>query len=843
MEIILPEIALVVVLGPSKSGKTTFTRKHFAPSEVFHLDEIHEHYAPERKGSDTEADDLDTFHFLLEKRLKQGLLTVIDGSFITQSSRKKMREIARRYSTQLIGIWMDLPESELVSRHTQGDSMAKARLEMARLQAHADKFQLEGFKQVYRLDTQADIDAVDFVRTQFSCNQRALSGPFDVIGDVHGCLVELESMLAQLGYVQAEGAPTYRHPDGRTAIFVGDLISRGPSSLATLAIVRAMVAHGSALSVKGNHETDLLSAMQGQEINLHNGLQPTLDQVAQLPAEEQEQILAFIDQLPFHLLLDEGKLAVAHGGIKANMQGRESADIESFNLYAESGGPSNHWGMEIKPTWALEYEGNATVVHGHLPVKTATWTKQVLNLDTGCVYGGHLSAFRYPEREIVTVKADQEYATFVDTSPPEDGLANPEIRPHQSVDFARITGRNLVSTSAQYYISIKDDIAPTVLDHLVQNGTHPGQLVYLPPLLSPTKSSSIPGYLEHPREAFNYYAKKGLSEVIVEEMQGGAKTTILLAKDQQTAYKKLCISDKSLGIAINSLGSYSFQNEAIGNTFIERFHSLVTELGIWETLSTDWICVEGELLPSSNHWQGMEDHFQRMQAGGSAVFPAGIAALEEAQTQGVDVSDLLNRTLKRQEKNKQFNRQLETEGKAPERLEDYRFVPSFLLASEGDLHFEKQLSWHFEWWKNCQERDALFQPSVWQLVSLNAEVEKQAIVSRFETLSDEGKPGMLMRPPQLIIDAGSDLIQPGLKIRGKEYLRLVYGPDYDLPELLEVHRKRRLKEIRQLTVRQLALGYEGLKSFVNHKDVNASYECIFALLCLQCTDVDPRQSF
>lgn len=850
MEIVLPEIAIVLLLGPSGSGKTTFAKKHFPDREVLHLEEMFTLFAAERSDNDLSADALDTLHFLLEKRLKQGLLTVVDGDFNTQKSRMLIRGIARKYPSDLIGIWLDLPESVLAQRQVasegSGAAMAMARLQTASLEAHIESFLPEGFHSVHRLQSVAAVEAVAFQRTQFSCNQRELQGPFDIIGDVHGCLNELESLLEKLGYQpvpDTKDGSYFSHPEGRTAVFLGDLISRGPHSSQVVAGVMEMVAHGSALCVQGNHEASYLQHLAGEEIDSGHGMQAAIEQMAGSPLSFQELAHTFMAELPPHLVLDQGRLVVAHAGLKARMHGRQSADITGFARLGETTGPTNELGREIHPTWAEEYDSQTLVVHGHVPVPEPTWTNKVLNLDTGCVFGGKLSAFRYPERELVTVAAAQEYAPFTDTFPVDGEGDNLLGRSNQSVDFARIAGQNLIGTTAQYFISIKDDIAPAVLDNLVNGGISPAQLIYLPPLLSPTKASTKPGYLEHPHEAFTYYAKKGMAEVVVEEIQGGARTTLLLAKDQDTAHNKLSIKSKGLGTAINSSGAPSFQNPALEQAFIERFHAMVSALGLWESLNTDWICVEGELLPGSTHWVGMETIYQRTKAGSQATLNQSIQALKEAQSHGLEVAELLTRTQTKADLAQQFGEVLDKQNGTPTQLEDFCFVPSLLLASEGNLHFEKHLSWHLSLWSQCGKKDPLFMAPKWQLVQLDSEQEKKAAVDQFESLSQAGKPGILVRSPQLIFDAGSDLIQPALKVRGKEYLRLVYGLDYDLPENLEEHRKRRLKDIRQLTVRQLALGYESLKKFVEHQDVNSTYECIFALLSLQTQEIDPRQSF
>lgn len=243
-------------------------------------------------------------------------------------------------------------------------------------------------------------------------NKRHEHGPFDIIGDVHGCFDELTQLLSQLGYrIQKESkdAGVFRYavasPAARKAFFVGDLVDRGPASNECLRLVMDMVEDGVALCVQGNHEAKLLRKLAGRDVKVGHGLERTLAQLAPEPPEFIERVKVFIDGMPSHCVLDDGGLVVAHAGMKEEYQGRVSGKAHAFGLYGETTGETDEFGFPVRYPWAKDYRGAALVVYGHTPVPEAEFINNTICVDTGCVFGGKLTALRYPERELVSVAA------------------------------------------------------------------------------------------------------------------------------------------------------------------------------------------------------------------------------------------------------------------------------------------------------------------------------------------------------------------------------------------------------------------------------------------------------
>jgi diadenosine tetraphosphatase ApaH/serine/threonine PP2A family protein phosphatase len=235
------------------------------------------------------------------------------------------------------------------------------------------------------------------------------SGPaYDLVGDVHGCADELDALLTRLGWRLGQGAA--EHPEGRVAVFVGDLVDRGPDTPRVLRRVMAMVETGSALCVQGNHEAKLLRALDGADVQTSPGLQASLDQLAREPAAFRSRVRDFLAALPWRLVLDEGRLVVTHAGLREDLHTSDGRRARAFALYGDTTGETDEHGMPVRLPWQDDYRGAATVVYGHTPLARTRWVNGTLCLDTGAVFGNRLTALRYPEGEQVDVPAERQWA-------------------------------------------------------------------------------------------------------------------------------------------------------------------------------------------------------------------------------------------------------------------------------------------------------------------------------------------------------------------------------------------------------------------------------------------------
>jgi protein phosphatase len=238
-------------------------------------------------------------------------------------------------------------------------------------------------------------------------DRRDLAGPFDIVGDVHGCADELQSLLDALGYrVEWSGRDvTVTPPPGRTLVFVGDLVDRGPRTPDVLRIAMAMTEQGHALCVEGNHDNKFLRMLNGANVTMGHGLQASADQMAVEDPAFHARVRNYLGGLPYWLWLDGGRLLIAHAGMREDMIGQTDGKARSFALYGEKTGETDGYGIPERRNWAMEYRGETAVVYGHVAAPDVQAVNNTWCLDTGCCFGGSLTALRWPERELVSVPA------------------------------------------------------------------------------------------------------------------------------------------------------------------------------------------------------------------------------------------------------------------------------------------------------------------------------------------------------------------------------------------------------------------------------------------------------
>lgn len=374
MLIKLPTFCLVLLIGPPGAGKTHFANHYFSPEEIVTPDPV-----------------------VINDRLIKQHLTLVDAAHLDKHEREALKVIAKRNHCPVFAVVFNT-----LSEHQKL---------MQKLCATLKHEKWAGLTVLNSFD---ETNNISIERYKLDIDKSDDHGPFDIIGDVHGCYDELRALLIKLGYhvnedlIYSNESAVTTHLN-RKVVFVGDLVDRGPNSVAVLALIMNMVKHGLALCIAGNHDIKLSSYLKGKKVQISHGLETTVKEFEQVTPEFKQSVITFIDNIPIYYVFDNQQLVVAHAGMLDFYQGRMSPKIRSFSLFGDTSSELDEQGYPIRRDWAKGYQGNAMVVYGHTAVTELKWVNNTLCIDTSCVFGGKLTALRYPERETVSVNASHIY--------------------------------------------------------------------------------------------------------------------------------------------------------------------------------------------------------------------------------------------------------------------------------------------------------------------------------------------------------------------------------------------------------------------------------------------------
>ncbi|RMB79733.1 polynucleotide kinase-phosphatase [Streptomyces shenzhenensis] len=832
------DLSLVVLVGASGSGKSTFARRHFKPTEVISSDFCRGLVSDDENDQSATRDAFDVLHYIAGKRLAAGRRTVVDATSVQQDSRRQLIELAREHDVLPIAIVLDVPEEVCAERNAaRADRAGMPRRVIHRhvreLRRSVRHLEREGFRKVHILRGVDEVEAASVVTERRFNDLTHLTGPFDIIGDVHGCSAELDALLGKLGYTDGV------HPDGRTAVFVGDLVDRGPDSPGVLRRVMAMAAAGSALCVPGNHENKYGRYLKGRRVQLTHGLAETVEQMDQESEEFRQRVREFIDGLVSHYVLDGGRLVVCHAGLPEKYHGRTSGRVRSHALYGDTTGETDEFGLPVRYPWAEDYRGRAAVVYGHTPVPEASWLNNTVCLDTGAVFGGKLTALRWPERELVDVPAERVW--YEPVKPLREEA--PGGRDGRPLDLGDVRGRRAVETRYAGRVAVREENAAAALEVMSRFAVDPRLLPYLPPTMAPTATSRVEGYLEHPAEAFAQYAADGVARVVCEEKHMGSRAVALVCRDADAARGRFG-TDRVTGALYTRTGRPFFDDEAVTEEVLGRLRSAVDAAGLWAGLDTDWLLLDAELMPWSLKASGLlRSQYAAVGAASGAVFPGVLAAVTGAAARGVDVAGLLARQRERAADAAAFTDAYRRYCWSTEGLDGVRLAPFQLLAVRGrslaGLPHDEQLALL----DRLVEHDGsgLLQTTRRLYVDTGDPESVRAGVDWWLELTGRGGEGMVVKPVAAQArDPQGRLVQPGIKCRGREYLRIVYGPEYTRPDNLARLRQRFLNHKRSLAIREYALGLEALDRLADAEPLWRVHEAVFAVLALESEPVDPR---
>lgn len=843
----IPELSLVVLIGATGSGKSTFAKKHFKPTEIVSSDICRGLISDDENNQAVSSDAFALARYIAGMRLKRGLLTVIDATNVQEESRRDWVNLAREYHVLPVAIIINVPEKVCVERNKlRSDRNMGAHVipqHISQLKRSLKKLKYEGFRHVIELRSQEEIDAVTgIIRDPLYNNKKHESGPFDIIGDVHGCYDELTELLSNLNYV--DDGKTCAHLDGRKAIFVGDLVDRGPKTPEVLELVMNMVAAGNAYCVPGNHDVKLMRWLNGKNVQIKHGLEQSIAQLSNETPEFRDRVKRFVDGLVSHYVFDNGKLVVSHAGLKEEMHGRGSGAVREFCLYGETTGEIDEFGLPVRYNWASEYKGKATVVYGHTPVPQAQWLNNTIDIDTGCVFGGSLTALRYPERELVSVKAAQIYCEPV--RPLNYKIPTVELNLQQEsddvLDIADFTGKQIVETRYGNNITIREENAVAALEVMSRFAINPKWLIYLPPTMSPSKTSVLTDYLEYPTEAFEYYQENGVRKVVCQEKHMGSRAVVIVGKDEDAIRKAFGIVGEGIGTVYTRTGRAFFNDKTTEQVLLQRVNAALASSGFYERFKTDWVCLDTELMPWSAKAQALlETQYAAVGSAATHALAETQKVLEQFARRDLTNDDMLNIYRAKQAGTERFVQSYQRYCWPVNSLEDYKLAPFHILATEGKQHTSQNHEWHMEEIKRiCEFEPSIMVATPYRIVDINDPASVQQATDWWLSLTAAGGEGMVVKPFDFIANGKKGVIQPAIKIRGREYLRIIYGPEYtELQNLIRL-KARGLNAKRGLALREFALGIEGLERFTAKEPLRRVHQCVFGVLAMESEPVDPR---
>jgi protein phosphatase len=704
----------------------------------------------------------------------------------------------------------------------------------------------EGFRQVWKLASAEAAAAVTLRRQPLWTDKRHDAGPFDIIGDVHGCADELTALLTRLGYHldwsddQGNRRVTVTPPGQRKAVFVGDLVDRGPNVPDVLRIAMSMSAGGTAYVVQGNHERKFARWLEGRKVQVAHGLQQTIDQLEGADAALREALPTFLDDLRSHVWLDQGRLAVAHAGLKEDMIGRGSGAVREFALYGETTGEIDEFGLPVRADWAAAYRGPCTVVYGHTPVLRADWVNNTICIDTGCVFGGKLTALRWPEKELVDVPAQSVWCEPIRPLGGADATSA-QTAADLVLDIKDVSGRRWIDTELKGRVVVAEENASAALEVMSRFALAPQWLAYLPPTMSPAETSAREGWLERPEEAFAHFRKRGVAEVVCEEKHMGSRAVIVLCRTAAAARARFGVAGEETGAIWTRTGRAFFNDLAMSEGLLARLRDAADAAGLWQELATDWLLIDAEIMPwSAKAGSLIETQYAPVAASSAAGFAAAAEAFARASARCPDIAELRARFADRAERAARYGKAWAPYVWPVGGIDDLKVAPFHLLASEGHVWFDRDHRWHMGLADRLAAVDPVVTRTQWRSVALDDEAACGDAIAWWEALTGKGGEGMVIKPCDFVSRGERGLNQPALKVRGREYLRIIYGPEYDAPENLTRLRQRGLGGKRNLALREFALGHEALKRFVAREPLRRIHECVFAVLALESEPIDPR---
>jgi polynucleotide kinase-phosphatase len=844
----IPKISVVMLMGVPGSGKSTFANKYFKQSEILSSDYFRELISDNKYNQTVSGKAFNTLYYVLERRLEVGKLSVIDATNLRKDDRKRILDIARHQNCGVTLIVFNTNKNVCIDRikNRQNFYMTaeKFNRQYTNYKMSTSQVKKEGFLDIHTL-TGDEVDNVEFERYSTKHDLSHIKDvSFDIIGDVHGCYNELCELLEKLNYEVDKNNFIVNAPTDRKLVFVGDLCDRGNKNIEVLRLVMNIVSEGDGYCVLGNHDAKLLKKLKGSDIQVDNGIDITIKQL-----EEESDIFKcavknFLSELHGYYIFDNDKLVISHAGIKEEFINRSSVRIDKFCMYGDVDGTKDENGLPVCYPWQNDYKGRSMIVFGHTPKLEVEIVNNTYCIDTGVCFGNKLSAISYPSKEVTSVKAKETYCKHPDFNP---NNTDPDL-----LDIDNLFNKDMIVTRYGN-VKIKARNIPGALELESRFAVDPKWLIYIPPTMSPCKTSLLDDYLEYPMDAFEYYKSNGIDKVICEEKHMGSRAVIIVANDKKVIKNRFNIYDDSIGVIYTRRGNPFFTDTKVEQEILNRLNNVLTQNNFWKDFDTNWVCLDVEIMPWNGKAEGLiQKQYAPTACAGQNGINAVLNSIEGAinnfdnkpwieNNNCVNLDNLLNDYQDRYKAQTLFSKSYQNYCWSVDNIEDYKIAPFHILATEGKTYFNTDHSYQMSMIdKYICGVDNIFIKTNYKFVDISDDENIFEAINWWKSITENGE-GMVVKPYDFIAyDQNTNMIQPAVKCRGREYLRIIYGAEYLLGENLNRLKKRSLSKKQDLALNEFSLGMESLERFVDKESFDRVHECAFGVLALETESTDPR---
>ncbi|HBW38451.1 polynucleotide kinase-phosphatase [Desulfosporosinus sp. BICA1-9] len=864
-QIAFPHAGIVLLVGPSNSGKSSLLNylveqsillgSEIVSSDQFRVLVSDTDFIDYGKPSKDEQEVLfakyqqisekafESMFALINIRCALGKLTVVDATHLWPEDRKKSIDIANKNHVPVMAIVLDVPEKKLLERDAQRElprGRDRIKKQVRTFKNNLRSLKTEGFAVLYSLND-VELEQCTFVRL-FNPIVKEVGAGLDFIGDIHGCYSEYLELLDKLGYLQNEEG-LYVHPEGRKLVSVGDILGRGPQSIECLKFFINHVEKELAYMVDSNHGWKIARWLSGRNVELAHGDEIVAAEFENLEkgqgkeAAEQfkEKVKNFLLTAPSNLVFLKhrvGVIVATHAGIRDSYIGKQSKRISDFCRYGDTDGADDA-GKPIRKDWFVHHQSGEIIVWGHDPRPLPQVINNTINIDQGVVFGGRLTAYRYPQKTFVSVVAHEDYA-----NDPESFLQKWKKERFSPPNIQSFLNGFSVSTEVYGDIRIQEEFVKSSIEEVSHYTVPIEELVYIPPTMSPTTDPSPQlDYLEHPKEAFEYYRKQGITTMVVEKKHMGSRAILLLFKDADTAVNY--VGNPTLGTIYTRTGR-AFFDRAMTQTVLGQLNNDLNRAQYFTKNKTDFVLLDAEILPwNLKAKELISAQYAHVSEVAIMDRQRMLDKLQEAERNGWEVNPWLEEFKSKLESAEVFRAVFQKYCWDTQGIEGIKIAAFHVLAYSKRTNFDQPHLWHMEQGRELVQISDLFIETEYKVVKDEAS-EKEAI-RWWQEITEDGHEGFVVKPETYIARNNKGrLIQPAIKVRGRNYLHIIYGIDYLQSKNLARLKQRNVSRKQRHALMEFALGIEGVKRFVDKEPVERVHECVLATLALEAEPVDPR---